>query len=482
MTKYPWKRPTEGGQLSLSDRRKLLRPTYLQTALTRCYASVDQDPLTPPADKARLKVVLTHAILQEARLTRQEALVAYNRIPAEEIQEAEHVLFILERSPGYGPSILGKILNDEPITLPPISVPPFPVPIERSPDPRTTETSPKHLRRKTLTEIIHEETVRPGQSTTPRSQGPVHEDPRTTTSTKADNATGTAAVPELVSESPGDPGHWGGRRDRLRELQPMDRDPVQPGDRSEEVRGSPASVSVRVESKGSPRPLARRQMASGPDGSPGPGMERGRATETSRELAKPIDRWGKTLAGDLPMEIGQKTPIWRSTDGIPDLRALIRTIEYEHNGSFTVDLDFDPTKGGGGLSKPSWYHREPTRNELMLWIHRTLGDRLMSHLKLSRLEFRYSASGDGCHLRGFARTRDGPRDEWRPLDGSDTFFLRFKLGDDRARLFYDIERSDPQGWLSTINRHSDTGADGVVTWKWKESSSWSTGAKEGPKP
>lgn len=154
--------------------------------------------------------------------------------------------------------------------------------------------------------------------------------------------------------------------------------------------------------------------------------------------------------------------------GVTDIKALINAIDAEHDGSFTIDLDWDVRDSGKGLRKPAWWGNAPTRPQLSAWTKTGLPVPLRPSIRFHHLEFHYSPSGAGAHLRGRAQMRDGAK-AFITLNARDTFHLRRILGDDPARLYYDVCRQDPQGWLSTMNRYAVRGADGRVMWKWKVS-------------
>ena len=197
-------------------------------------------------------------------------------------------------------------------------------------------------------------------------------------------------------------------------------------------------------------------------------MDRGRTPGTADVVAQPLTRWGTTHHGDTPVEVGHVERPAPTLDGVTDIKALINAIDAEHDGSFTIDLDWDVRDSGKGLRKPAWWGNAPTRTQLSKWVVSGLPAPLRPSIRFHHLEFHYSPSGTGAHLRGRAQMREQTKNApWIALEARDTFHLRRILGDDPARLYYDVCRQDPQGWLSTMNRYAERGDDGRVVWKWK---------------
>lgn len=191
-------------------------------------------------------------------------------------------------------------------------------------------------------------------------------------------------------------------------------------------------------------------------------MDRRRAQEAKAEL-----NVGKTPFGDGTRPLYHRTVPER--DIIADLRKMERDLDAPHDGSFTVDGDLDPTSASS--LKPSWWGREPTNKELRAWVGEML-KRGGVHAPLSfrDLTFRYSASGKGYHLKGWAYIREEPGAPLEGLTAGNTFTLRRHLGDDPARLYYDHQRGDPQGWLADSNRYQDE--EHAKAWGWRKAGAW----------
>ena len=165
---------------------------------------------------------------------------------------------------------------------------------------------------------------------------------------------------------------------------------------------------------------------------------------------------------------------WNDLASTPDLLSLLQQYaQTEHDGSFTLDLDYDPTHGHS--QRPAWWGRVPTPAELSSYLRSRLGGKQVnSHVSFRGLAWRYSASGQGAHVMGWARMRETLKHDWVPLNAGNTLRLRYRLGDDPKRLYFDAQRGDFQGWLSTANRDQVRDAAGNPTgeYEWRRAGEW----------
>lgn len=178
-------------------------------------------------------------------------------------------------------------------------------------------------------------------------------------------------------------------------------------------------------------------------------------------------RVSSTELGDAIFDAAVSNPVYQEARTAKELED--QWLDEPHDGTFTVDGDFDPRNEAN--RRPAWWGSTPTPAQVRSMFIGPLmakwGAGRLGHVHFSELAFRVSPSGSGYHLKGkcIVDTDQGTE----PATKGNTFILRRLLGDDPARLYYDRLRGDARGWLSDANNYHDR-VTGI--WQFKRAGTW----------
>lgn len=507
---------TESTRASLAYRKRLLRPNYLQSSLHRQFESIETANDLSREDKIRLKVVLAHDSLVEARRERAEALRYHATLTEQEIIEAEEVVRTLTTNPGAGPNVLLRILEGtdrraaapEPRTVPNVGrvpkVAPGPVheapaSISRSLPKLTAREGRSELRPRPVGPVPARSDVRGAASENQVGAVP-RQAPKITASAFLAEARGATSGPvqadippqsqatrgTCTSQLP-DPGS-----DRARHEPGIQREPAPVGDRLRglpargghgvrpdttrergEVRQTAQAVPAAAPEGGLPHKVAKSKVAYRRNHPPAPSMDGTPGEVVDRVDGDPVHKILKAnyqfMEADAPVE--------------EVLRSLTDTLLSD----ITVDLDHYVDRATGAVLRTVEGFPFPSNGAdidptaILVWVENRIRAKHGSlyrdggYVELTHIKARRSPSGSGLHLKCRARILEPGKRKLRPATRSDALTIRRDLGDDPSRWMYDLRRAHADagaagGWLSDANRRN-TG-EGKTEYKIERAGPW----------